>query len=101
MADAQKSYRKDSQYENDEKVHIPDSFDDSDTDNDSFTLKVSKLTGLGDTGQSSSKDVPADATNQLWKMDTEINDNVNKEIMTTCWLAKTRVLTRYVLMRVI
>jgi hypothetical protein len=50
MADAQKSYRKDSQYENDEKVHIPDSIDDSDTDSDSFTLKVSKLTGLGDTG---------------------------------------------------
>jgi hypothetical protein len=55
LANAQKSYYNPTCEDDGEKVHIPDTFEDSESDSDSFRLKVQMLTGFGDAGQSSSK----------------------------------------------
>lgn len=83
----EKSYNDTSPDDDEGKVHIPDSFEDSETDSDSFTLKISKLTGMGDTGQSSSKGAHEDSTKQLWFVDTGLDDSMlhksNNEAMAT------------------
>jgi hypothetical protein len=55
LADVQKSYCNPTCEDDGEKVHIPDTFEDSESDSDSFGLKVQMLTRFGDAGQSSSK----------------------------------------------
>lgn len=53
MADAQKAYKESGNDEEGGKVHIPDTFEDSDSHSDSFVVRVSKLTGMEEIGQSS------------------------------------------------
>jgi hypothetical protein len=72
MADAQKAYKELGDEEG-EKVRIPNTFEDSDSDNDSFVIKVKKLTRMGEAGQSS-KDNDGNF-NQIWYMDTCTHEN--------------------------
>lgn len=53
MADAQKAYIGSVNEEDEGKVHIPDTLDDSDSNSDSFSTKIKQLTNDGDQGQSS------------------------------------------------
>jgi hypothetical protein len=48
MSDAQKAYLNEDEGDMGEKVHIHDTLEDSDSDSDSFTIKVQKLTGVGE-----------------------------------------------------
>lgn len=75
MADAQKSYCNPSCEVDGEKVLKPDTFDDSNSDSDSFGLKVQMLTRVGDAGQSSSKQNCDDSNKQLWFVETDLQDN--------------------------
>lgn len=80
MADAQKSYHN-SSYKNDaKKAHIPDTFEDSDSDSDSFGLKVQMLTVMGDAGQSTSGKACEDSNKQLWFVETHIQDTMAKKL---------------------
>lgn len=80
MADAQKSYNSPSCEADNEKVHIPETFEDSDSNSDSFGLKVQMLTGMGDAGQSTSRKECEGANKQLWFVETQFQDNVIKKI---------------------
>jgi hypothetical protein len=72
MGDAQKTYKKNvSNDDDDERVHIPDNFEDSDSDNDSFAIKLSMLAGLETKGQTS-KQALGEPSKQVWFMN-EIN----------------------------
>lgn len=73
MADAQKVYKEPGDDEEGEKVHIPDIFEDSDSDSDSFVVKVHKLTGMGEVGQSSK--ATGGNSNQIWFMNTNLDEN--------------------------
>lgn len=53
MSDAQKAHIAPNDREDNDKVHIPETFEDSDTDSDSFCQRIKDLTGAGDKGQSS------------------------------------------------
>lgn len=46
MADAQKGYKEDQIFDDGEKVHIPDTIEDSDSENEYYTTKIQKLTGF-------------------------------------------------------
>lgn len=52
------------------KVHIPDTFEDSDSNSDSFGLKIQLLTGLGDSASFllNSKMMFLTNTFGLWKL---------------------------------
>ena len=57
MADAQKSYRKEHvDGGRNDKVHIPDSFEESDTDSETFSDKLRKIGVYENGGQGCSKD---------------------------------------------
>lgn len=53
MGYAQKSYKRSSNVDDGEKVHIPDTLEDSDSDSDSFSQRLSLLAGMENVGQSS------------------------------------------------
>jgi hypothetical protein len=55
MGDAQKAYKAPSTHGDDEKVHIPNTLKDSDSESESFGEKLKMLQGMGDVGRSSSK----------------------------------------------
>jgi hypothetical protein len=76
LADAQKAYKNCVNEEEEGKIHIPKTFEDSDSesDSDSFTIKVQRLTGMpvnqfahDDKGQSST---------QTWSMEN-ISSNID------------------------
>ena len=76
MDDAQKNQCNTAGDSDGEKVHIPDSFEVSDSDSDSFGKRISKLTGLDQTGQSSSGTKDDQCNKQVWFMQTEFTGNV-------------------------
>lgn len=59
-----------------EKVHIPDSFDDSDAESDTLSEKIRRLEGYGDLGQGGSKSNNDNGPHQLWHM--EIISDIEK-----------------------
>ena len=71
MGDAHKTYKKNVSNDDDDRVHIPGNFEDSDSDNDSFAIKLSMLAGLETEGQSS-KQAQGEPSKQVWFMN-EIN----------------------------
>lgn len=81
MADTLKGQSKATLDEAEGKVHIPKTFEDSDSDSDSFDLKLGKLTGMGDLGQSSSKDKLGDPNNQLQFVETEARGIVPQKLI--------------------
>jgi hypothetical protein len=80
MADAQKSYHNPSCVNDNEKVHIPETFEDSDSDSGSFGLKVQMLIGMGDASQSTSRKECEESNKHLWFMETHIQENVDKKL---------------------
>jgi len=74
MADAQKAFKDPQNVEDGEKVHIPDTFEDSDSDSDSFTKKMAKLINDG-MGQSS-KQGEDGSDKQIWFMKNGSLDNM-------------------------
>lgn len=74
MADAQKAYKIPQVEDDGEKVHIPDTLDDSESDSESFANKLQRLTG-------SKEDVQIDAnekgesSKQIWFMNKEVLEN--------------------------
>lgn len=70
LADAQKAYQSNRDEGDNEKVHIPETFDDSDSDSDSFTIKVQQLTGI-ELPQDSKED-KGESSKQVWFM-KEVN----------------------------
>lgn len=80
MADAQKKYKAPHTDEDGEKVHIPENFDDSDSNSDSFTQKIAMLTN--DNAGQSSKQGGSNVTNKhVWFMSTEGMDSVVENII--------------------
>jgi hypothetical protein len=74
MRDAQKAYHNSRDDEDGEKVHIPETLEDSDSDSDSFTQRVQQLTGGGASGQGQS-------SNQFWFVEAADNGNVIQNII--------------------
>jgi hypothetical protein len=74
MADARKGYHNSSYVNDYEKVHILDTFEDSDSDDDSFGLKVQMLTGMGNAGQSLLGKLVRIPTNKfgLWRLISKV-----------------------------
>ena len=62
MSDAQKDYLGENDDAMGEKLHMPDTLEDSDSDSDSFNIKVQKLIGVGESGNT--KGTEADSSNQ-------------------------------------
>lgn len=52
-----------------DKVHIPDSFEDSDAESDTLSEKIRRLEGYGDLGQGGSKTQGDGESHQLWHME--------------------------------
>ena len=71
---AQKSFRKRCIDDDGEKVHIPETLEDSDSDSDSFAQKLASLAGLDGVGQTSKND-QENNSKQIWFMNetSEIN----------------------------
>lgn len=81
MADAQKANRGNRNDSDNEKVHIPDTLESSDSDNDSFTIKVHKLTGMDD---DQSKHIEkGQSSKQVWFVHDSIMDMDPKAIPNT------------------
>jgi hypothetical protein len=78
MADAQKAISVPNDDGEIDKVHIPDTFEDSDTDSDSFIRKIKQLTNE-DVGQSS-KEGQGDSSKQVWFIQTDLNMVKDNEI---------------------
>lgn len=79
MADAQKAYRCHKGDNDNEKVHIPDTLESSESDSESFTIKVQKLTGIDD-GQSKCTE-KGQSSNQVWFVNDSIMD-INPNVVT-------------------
>jgi len=61
------------------KVHIPDTLEDSDSDSDSFTVKVQKLTGMGESSKFG-KDNEDNSIKHAWFVESNL-ENVNYKAM--------------------
>jgi hypothetical protein len=81
MADAQKANRGNRNDSDNEKVHIPDTLESSDSDNDSFTIKVHKLTGMDDDQPKHIK--KGQSSKQVWFVHDSIMDMDPKAIPNT------------------
>jgi hypothetical protein len=75
MANAQKAYKNSQIEDNGGRVHIPETFEDSDSDSDSFTQKIAMLTD-DEVGQSS-KQGGLGAGKQVWFVETESLDKMD------------------------
>ena len=75
MADAQKAP---SDGGDNDKVHIPDTFEDSDTYSDSFIRKIKQLTS-DEVGQSS-KEGQGDSSKQIWFVQTDLSKIVDNAV---------------------
>jgi len=71
------------------KVHIPDSFENSDSDSETLSDLIRKIDGYRDLGQGCSKQGNGEDSHQIWCMDnTAIGENIkqyqcNKEDLET------------------
>jgi hypothetical protein len=79
MHDAQKSYNRHINMDDNEKVHIPNTMEESESDSESFTLKVQQLTGMEDVAQSKPKSGQGESSKQMWRMETMVNELDPKE----------------------
>jgi hypothetical protein len=81
MGDAQKAYKRHKVDSDEEKVHIPDTLDSSDSGSDSFTVKVQKLTGLEDIQSKHTEE--GQSSKHIWFVNDTILDMNPKDIMPT------------------
>lgn len=74
MADAQKSYRNAQADEGmNDKVHIPDSFDESDTDSETLSDKLRKIGAYEGGDQSGSKDGDINDQQHIWHLEENVD----------------------------
>jgi hypothetical protein len=74
-SDVQKSYKKRCIDDDGEKVHIPETLEDSDSDSDSFAQKLALLAGMDGVGQTSKND-QEDNSKQIWFMNETSDVNI-------------------------
>lgn len=80
MGDARKTFKGHLVMENGEKVHTPDTLEDSKSYSDSFSDKLKLIEGTGDLGQPSSKQGEESNPNQLWFMDLNLVEQWDEEV---------------------
>ena len=80
-SDAQKSYKKRCIDDDGEKVHIPETLEDSDSDSDSFAQKLALLAGMDGVGQTSKND-QEDNSKQIWFMNETSYVNIKDMSLT-------------------
>lgn len=71
MSDAQKVYK--SQWQDTEeegRVQIPENFDDSESESETFSDKLKGIDAYGDSGQGCSKNTDQVVDNQIWQVET-------------------------------
>jgi hypothetical protein len=71
MGDAQKAFKQQINVsDNEDRVQIPDNFEESDTESDTFSEKLRKI-DADDIGQGCSKDMAGEVNKRVWRFETD------------------------------
>ena len=87
MGDAQKAYNRTNAEGDGGKVHIPETFEDSDSDSESFADKVKQLTGMDE--DKAKKGNKGESSKQMWFVKDIVNEIDPKSFLPATKLIET------------